>query len=185
MSLGDRRPGLGISGWLGRRGDGADSRLKVPDLTVDGAGTPSEGGRVNPIAVVFAMLCCVACYTEAGRFRERYGRTPFGWSQGLWAVVGLLLSILGICLLGIAERIGRSAAAKQPAGTVQKSSQYGQPGYGQPPHGRPGPQYGQPQQFGQPAYGQAPYGSAPAAYAPPAAPPTWGALPPPPSGPPA
>ena len=91
------------------------------------------------VGLVVAGLCSVACYREATRFETQYGRTPFGWSNTLWAVAGFLLGLLGIVLIAIAERIGRRAAASRPVG-------YGPPQYGQ-------------QQYGQPAYGQPAYGS--------------------------
>ncbi|BEP13614.1 hypothetical protein acdb102_19250 [Acidothermaceae bacterium B102] len=125
---------------------------------------------MNPGVVLFWVLCAVVCYSEAGRFEARYGRTPFGWSRGLWAILGFLVSLIALILLAIGESRGRKAAAQQP--------QYGPP----PPYGQP-PLYGQPA-YGQPAYGQAPQYGQPAH--PPQPPvPSWSHLPPPPSGPPA
>jgi hypothetical protein len=87
---------------------------------------------MQPGIFVFWVLCSIACYTEAGRFAARYGRTPFGWSRGMWAVLGFLLSLIAICLLGIAERVGRKQAAGQPGGVWQAAGgqpqHYGQPG---------------------------------------------------------
>jgi hypothetical protein len=140
---------------------------------------------MQPGIFVFWILCSIACYTEAGRFDARYGRTPFGWSKVMWAIVGFLLNVIGICLLGIAERIGRRAAAKQPVGARQapggQPPPYGQPVHGQPVYGQPvygQPVDGHPSQFGQPAYG-----SPRASYTTPPAP-AWGTLPPPPPPPP-
>ena len=123
---------------------------------------------MNPgVTLVFGVLFGCAGYGEANRFQKRYGRSPFGWPAIVWGVVCFLSFLIGIVLLAIAERIGRSAAATtgmngmytQP---VYAGPGFGPPGYGPPPPGAPG--YGPPA-YAPPAIGQP--ADAPPAYAPP------------------
>lgn len=125
----------------------------------------------QPVLLFFWLGCAAVCFSEARRCRDRYGRSPFGWSPTMWAIVGFLLSIIGIGLLAFGEHKVRNAAANQtygyggqgygsPAGfgapqAYGQQQAYGQPGYGQPAYGQPA--------YGQPAYGQ------PAAFVPPPA----------------
>src|SRR3954453_8114826 len=88
---------------------------------------------MNPAVLVLAVLFAVAGYQEARRFARQYGQTPGGWDPWVWAVVMFLSWVIGIVLLAIAERQGRSRAARQPAYAGGYEQQmYGQQGYGQP-----------------------------------------------------
>jgi hypothetical protein len=124
---------------------------------------------VNPSFLIFALLFGFAGYGEASRFRKRYGRTPFGWPEIVWALVCFLSFLIGIILLAIGERIGRNAAAKAPI----YGGSYTQPVYAAPAG------YGPPSTYGPPAQHPLGYGlpvpQAPT-YGPPVQqPPTYGA----------
>ena len=64
------------------------------------------------ITLVLAPLFALAGYQEAKRFHQQYGRTPWGWDPWVWAVALGLSFLVGVVLLAVAERQGRSAAAK-------------------------------------------------------------------------
>ena len=64
----------------------------------------------NYLSLVLLVVFFVAGMLEARRFQAQYGRTPWGWSPGLWgAVLGLVWPI-GLVLLALAERAGRADA---------------------------------------------------------------------------
>ena len=124
---------------------------------------------MQPGMLIFWIGCSAVCFSEARRFRDRYGKSPFGWSPGMWAVVGLLLSVIALVMIGIAEQIGRKAAAQQPVGYGAQN--YGPPaGFGYPPA------YGQPAAFTPPP----PLGAPTNPWAVPPAPSAAPLLPPPP-----
>src|SRR4051812_12877458 len=97
-----------------------------------------EEARMNPAVLVLAVLFAVAGFQEARRFERQYGQTPWRWDPWVWAVVMFLSWVIGVVLLAIAERQGRSRAARQPA----YASGYMQPAYAQPAYAQQG--YGQP-----------------------------------------
>src|SRR3954463_9524099 len=92
---------------------------------------------MNPAFFVLAVLFAIAGHQEARRFARQYGATPWRWDPWVWAVVMFLSWVIGLVLLAIAERQGRSRAARQPA----YATGFGQPAYGQQGYG---PAYGQP-----------------------------------------
>src|SRR3954451_18319497 len=98
---------------------------------------------MNPAFFVLAVLFAIAGHQEARRFARQYGDTPWRWDPWGWAVVMFLSWVIGIVLLAIAERQGRSRAARQPA----YASGYVQPAYAQ---------QGYQQGYGQPAVAAAP-----------------------------
>src|SRR3954470_575120 len=59
--------------------------------------------------LVLAGVFALAGYKEAQRFGREYGRTPWGWRPWAWALALGLSFIIGIVLLAVAERQGRSA----------------------------------------------------------------------------
>ena len=67
---------------------------------------------MNPLVVVFAVLFAIAGYQEARRFARQHGATPWGWDPWVWAVVMLLSWVIGLILLAIAERQGRSRSPR-------------------------------------------------------------------------
>lgn len=70
---------------------------------------------MNAGVLVFAALFAFAGYREAQRFQRNYGATPWGWDPWVWSVVLFLSWLIGIVLLAIAERQGRSKAASRSA----------------------------------------------------------------------
>jgi hypothetical protein len=119
------------------------------------------------LACVFAFLG----YRSSEKFRQQWGRTPWGWPSAVWGVVCFISIVLGVILLYFARRGTRRR--------VQRSGGYGGGSYGgytgSVPPGMPPPSYQQPT-YGQPTYGQPTYGQP--TYGEPA---PWGA--PPPSSP--
>src|SRR3954453_18803871 len=99
---------------------------------------------MNPAVLVFAALFAVAGYQRARWFERKYGTTPWGWHPAVWAVVMFLSWVIGVVLLAIAERQGRSRAARGPVRADASLPQtYLRQGHGQQSHGQ--------QSYGQPA----------------------------------
>jgi len=61
--------------------------------------------------LLLVALFATAGYRRARYFERRYGRTPWGWRPWGWAIALGLSFIIGIVLLAIAERSGRSRSA--------------------------------------------------------------------------
>ena len=64
------------------------------------------------LRIILVAVFAFAGYQRARYFERRYGRTPWGWSPWGWAVATGISLLIGIVLLAIAERSGRSRAAK-------------------------------------------------------------------------
>src|SRR4051812_42765610 len=94
---------------------------------------------MNPAFFVLAVLFAIAGHQEARRFARQYGDTPWRWDPWVWAVVMFLSWVIGLILLAIAERQGRSRGPVRGDGYLPQSygqsylpQGYGQQGYGQP-----------------------------------------------------
>lgn len=86
---------------------------------------------MNVALLVFAVLFGVAGYQEARRFERQYGRTPWGWDPWVWAIVLFVSFLIGIILLAVAERQGRSQPAGPAPPQPANADQWGYGGYGQ------------------------------------------------------
>ena len=139
-------------------------RLKAVPRAVDRAGTSSEGGTDESHRRRLCLLCCVACYSEAGRFRDRYGRTPFGWSQGCGpSSASCSASSASAC----SESLSGSAATQPPSSRQARSSRSSMPPRSSSTASRSRIPMASRRSTASRVNGQAPYGSPQAAYAPP------------------
>jgi hypothetical protein len=99
-----------------------------------------QEATVRVVELVFLVLFAIAGYQEARRFARQTGRTPWGWSPWAWAILLGLFFIIGIILLAIAERQGRSRV-RQPAAYIPTGYPPQQAGYPPPPPVYPPPGY--------------------------------------------
>jgi hypothetical protein len=67
----------------------------------------------NIIRLIVVVVFAGAAYQHTSHFGRKYGRTPWGWSPWIWAVVCGLSLLIGLLLLVVAERTGRAQAARQ------------------------------------------------------------------------
>src|SRR3954452_24279244 len=101
---------------------------------------------MNPAFFVLAVLFAIAGYQEARRFARQFGATPWRWDPWVWAVVMFLSWVIGLILLAIAERQGRSRGPVRGDGYLPQSylpQGYAHQGYAQQGY--------LPQGYGQPA----------------------------------
>lgn len=74
------------------------------------------------IQLILCVLFALAGFQEAQRFERQYGRTPWGLSPWVWALMLGLAFLIGLILLAVAERMGRRAAAEAQAASASLAS---------------------------------------------------------------
>lgn len=81
---------------------------------------------MNSVTLILCVVFAIAGYGEAQRFERQFGRTPWGLSAWIWALMLGLAFLIGLVLLAVAERMGRRDVAKaQTAGASLASTQLG------------------------------------------------------------
>lgn len=68
---------------------------------------------MHVIQLCIALAIGFGGYRRALWFEGKYGRTPWGWSPWIWGLLFLLGAIIGLVLIGFAERAGRRDAAER------------------------------------------------------------------------
>ena len=71
-------------------------------MTLAGEISTSGGPVLTAIGLVLAVLFGALCYVRTATFRRQIGRNPWGIPPGVWMVIGLLLSLIGLCLAFLA-----------------------------------------------------------------------------------